>query len=92
MAQDFEDRTGMSAQQAKDKMQRLEKHLKDLEFDSARILNAPVRQLAEYFQHLHRHTESSEKDPVKRRETLKFVGHCTSTAIELAGLVATILA
>lgn len=92
MAQDFEDKTGMSAQQAKDKMQRLEKHLKDREFDSARSLNAPVRQLAEYFQHLHKHTESSEKDPVKRKETLRFVGHCASTAIELAGLVATILA
>ena len=91
MASDFVNRTGMPGAQVMDRMRRLEKHLKAREYDSAASVKAPVKGLADYYQHLQRHAEQSEEDPSKRKETLKFVGHCASTAIELAGLIATVL-
>jgi len=88
---DFKNKTGMPAEQAAKRMQRLEKHLKEKKYDVAASVKAPVKGLADYYASQREKIRSNEKDPDKRKEELKFIGHCASTAIELAGLVATIL-
>ncbi len=88
----FEDKTGMSARDATDRMSKLEKHLKSGEFDRAASLKAPVKDLANYYDHLCARIRETETDPEKRKEALRFAGKCGSTAVELAGLVATLLA
>ncbi len=90
-AADFKKRTGMPAAQAAERMQRLERHLKEKKFDAAASTEAPVKGLADYYSNQRKNVGSNEKDPEKRKEDLRFIGHCASTAIELAGLVATIL-
>jgi len=88
----FESKTGMPVKEAKARMQRLERHLRGVEFDRAASVKAPVKELAEYYDHLRARVHEKEKDPEKRKEALRFAGKCGSTAIELAGLAATILA
>jgi len=90
-AADFKKKTGMPAAQAAKRMRGLEKHLKDKNFDDAASIKAPVKGLAEYYAHQRKNVLSDSRDPEKRKEDLKFIGHCASTAIELAGLIATIL-
>jgi hypothetical protein len=88
---DFKRKTGMPAVEAARRMQRLEKHLKAMKYDDAASVKAPIKGLAEYYSSQQSKVRSSGKNPGKRKEDLKFIGHCASTAIELAGLVATIL-
>jgi len=81
----------MPAAQAARRMRRLEIHLREKRFDAAASIRAPVKGLADYYAHQKKNAKSRDKDPERRKEDLKFVGHCASTAIELAGLIATIL-
>lgn len=84
----FERHAGMSPAKAALRMQKLEQHLRGKEYAKIAALDAPIKELAVYFDHVHSRLREVETDPKKRKEAEREIAHCAEAAIDLANLVA----